>query len=159
MNNTFTISDGSVVTVKKLVLLDFAEVLKRIDALPEKLIGVDSAASIMFQVASVVSTSLPEIVGIIEICTDAKPEVIEQFDLSELMELTALILEVNKYEKIMSFLGQIRGMIGKKPESPAMILSETPVSTPSTTGSTKLPTSSDQSTDGPGTTPSETPTP
>lgn len=109
---------GSVqgITARKLVIRDFAEVMRRLGDLPKRLEGIDTDTTDGFLKAlpTLIADSLPELASIIALATDADEEQVMDLDLADFTALVASILEVNRYEEIMAFLGKIKQSLSPK---------------------------------------------
>lgn len=112
MDYEITTEEGVKISVKRLVVEDFAKILKQVKSLPEKIVDIntESTDQLIASLPGIIADFLPELSEILAACTNTTAEEIRKLDLSELTELTYLSLTVNKYDRIMDFLGKIKSV-------------------------------------------------
>ncbi len=109
MLHKLDLADGKSVEVKKLVIADFALVLKKFNKLPQLLSTFETftADAIISALPEMLAGSLDELIDIIATATTASVEELKQLDLADFTLLVATILEVNRYDEIAGFLARI----------------------------------------------------
>lgn len=127
MENTTVQTSRGDVTVKKLVLDDYAELLKKLQNLPAefgKIIegtdadGSGANKSVYSAVPQLVTAALPEFKEIMTVLTDADAERVGQMDLADVIELILASLELNDYERIVNSLKKIMALTrGRKSQA------------------------------------------
>lgn len=94
--------DNKTVTIEKMPLGKYAEVLTLINQLPEKIGGLENLTSdeIFKKLPSIIATSLPEVVNILSVATGLTVEAVNALGLDEVVKLTVGVYEVNNYRDI-----------------------------------------------------------
>lgn len=94
--------DEQKITVEKLPLYRYAEVLKALNELPNKIDGLSNMTSddILKKLPSLIATSLPEVVQILSIATSTPVDTLNNFALDEIVKLALAVYEVNNYQDI-----------------------------------------------------------
>ena len=94
--------ENKTVEVKKLPLGKYAELLTAVKELPKRLGGLDKMTNdqIFEQLPILVATSLPDLIGILSIATELKPEEINEMGLDEAVEVLVAVIEVNNYREV-----------------------------------------------------------
>lgn len=125
MGNSKTIvvptSEGDV-TVKKLALGDYAQVLRSLNQLPAKLADITkkdkselTTEYILEILPGMLADGLPEIAGILAAATDKDADFILQLDLADVMDITAGALELNDVARIVQSIKKIQARSSSKP--------------------------------------------
>lgn len=117
MNKTITVeTSAGPVVVKKLALYDYAELLKKINALPEelgKLFGesdqdLKDNSKLLKILPAFISKSLPDACNILSGATDKEAEWIgKNLDLADTLEVFVAALELNDYQRIAALIKKI----------------------------------------------------
>lgn len=118
-NNIVATSIGDI-QIKKLVIRDFAEMLKKLNKLPERLDVLEGtkAEDLVSAIIPMLVDSLPEISELIAFATVEKTgEDIQKLELLEFMKILHAILEVNQYEEIVRFFTFIRSKVSPQKAS------------------------------------------
>lgn len=94
--------DERTVTVKKLPLGRYAELLKAVKELPKHIQGLDSLdnTQIMAKLPELIAGAFPDFIKIITIATDLEEKEVEQLGLDEATRLVLAISEVNNYQEV-----------------------------------------------------------
>lgn len=94
--------DDKKVTIEKLPLHKYSEVLKALHELPKKVEGLTNATSddVLKELPNLIATSLPEVMEILAIATPLSVEDIAVLGLDEVVKLALAVYEVNNYKDI-----------------------------------------------------------
>lgn len=89
-------------TVKKLPLKKYVELLKAARALPKKIQGLEGITQdvIFERLPEIIADSLPEFVELIVVATDLESEYIYSLGLDEVIDIVLAVVEVNNYKGI-----------------------------------------------------------
>lgn len=104
MNKTKTVQlDGKTVTVKKLPLGKYAQLLEAVETLPKSVGGLDGLSNddIFAQLPKIIAKSLPEIIKIISIASDLPEDEVAGMGLDEVIRMLKAIGEVNNYGEVL----------------------------------------------------------
>ncbi len=107
MNKTITVKlDDKTVTVKKLPLGKYAELLEAVETLPKSIGGLDGLSNddIFAQLPKLIARSLPEVIKIVSIATDLPENEVAELGLDELVRLLKAVGEVNNYSEVFSII-------------------------------------------------------
>ena len=105
------------VTVSKLPLGKYAEVLNALDKLPEKVSGLDKVSEdkLFSLLPKMIADSFPELLKIISIASDVPVEELSnEYGLDDVTLLLKGIFEVNDFDSVRK---NIQGLLGKKPRA------------------------------------------
>jgi hypothetical protein len=129
-SNTLTVStEFGDVLVHKMVLADFAELLRALDQLPKKLGGLfdgkesdfksmDSAA-ILKLIPGLLADSFDDIAGLLAVSTDKDAKFLLKLDAADSIEVLDAILELNDFVRIANAVKKIAARRAKIQPSPA----------------------------------------
>ncbi len=94
--------DNTTITIEKLPLGKYAEVLTLLNQLPEKIGGLENLTSdeILRKLPSIIANSLPEAVSILSVATGMTVEAVNALGLDEVVKLAIGVYEVNNYRDI-----------------------------------------------------------
>jgi hypothetical protein len=94
--------DNGEVTLSKLPLGKYAELLKAIKELPKHVEGLKNKTNeeIMAGLPVIIGESLPDVIGILTIATPLKADEVEQLGLDEVTRLVIGVIEVNSYKDV-----------------------------------------------------------
>lgn len=96
--------DIGTIKVQKLPLKKYSELLKMLQTIPTKLVGLKSAETteIIRNLPLIVAESLPEVINILCFASSLTPEQAEdeRFGLDDAVQIVIAILEVNNYTGI-----------------------------------------------------------
>mgnify|MGYP007100101678 CR=1 FL=1 len=94
--------DEKTITVSKLPLGRYAELLKQIKVLPTKLSSFKTLQTneIVAQLPVLIGEAWPDFMAIIGIATDLKPDEIDNLGLDEAVNIIVAIVEVNNYKDV-----------------------------------------------------------
>jgi len=94
--------ENKTITITKLPLGKYAEVLSLLNELPKKIGGLDNLTSdeIFAKLPSLLATSLPEVINILSVATPLTAEEINQMGLDEVVHVVVSVYEVNNYRDI-----------------------------------------------------------
>ena len=94
--------DGKKITIEKLPLGKYAELLKAIKELPkhvDKFKDLDSAQALVI-LPTLIGESLPDFLRILEIATPLTAEEINELGLDGAVKLVLAVIEVNNYQQV-----------------------------------------------------------
>lgn len=94
--------DEKTVTISKLPLGKYAELLKALKELPKKVEGLDKMTpdEVMKNAPQLIGEALPEFIQILSIATPLTKEELEQIGLDEAVRLVIAVFEVNNYREV-----------------------------------------------------------
>lgn len=99
------------ITVKKLPIIKYAEMLKLIKELPKHLTGIDKmdTATLIEQIPFFIGVALPDLLAIIRVaCEDQLTQKeVESLGLAETTDLLVAIFEVNDYASVFERLKKV----------------------------------------------------
>lgn len=97
-----TFSNGETLSVKKLPLRKYAELLNALDKLPMQLEKLDQSKNeeVLMVLPKVIAGCLDEVISIISIATDLKKEKVEELALDEVVNILLAVVEVNRYSEV-----------------------------------------------------------
>lgn len=113
------------VTVKKLALAEYAELIRALRNLPAEFANlfqsgkdISQQAVLFRELPNIIADSFPDFIAVISIGTDQEEETISKLDLAEALEIVEAMLEVNNYQKIVATVKKImaRGAIQEQTE-------------------------------------------
>lgn len=95
-------TDIRTITVEKLPLGKYAELLRAVQELPKHInsLGGLKNDEIIPKIPTIIANSLPDVIGIFTIATDLTAEEVEKLGLDEATDVFLAIIEVNNYQKI-----------------------------------------------------------
>jgi len=104
------------VTIKKLPLGKYAEVLGALDELPKHLIGIETKTTDDFvaELPRLIAVALPDVIKILSIATDLTPEEVSELGLDEVVEIIEGLVEVNNYKAVFSSVKKMTARPDKK---------------------------------------------
>lgn len=111
------------VEARKMVLGDYAELLRGLNKLPEqvsKLVGEDKAEKgidrqqLLTLLPTLAAESLPELASVLAIPTDKDGDFIMKLDLPDILELIDGILDVNDFERIQGAIKKLTARASNK---------------------------------------------
>ncbi len=94
--------DGQKITIEKLPLGKYAELLKAIKELPkhvDKFKNLDNAQALVM-VPELIGESLPDFLRILAITTPLTPDEIDELGLDDAVKLVLAVIEVNNYQEV-----------------------------------------------------------
>ena len=102
MNQKQIVINEKLITVSKLPLKKYAELLGAFQELPKHfdLINGKTQEEIVMNLPSLISQCYPDIVRVLTIATTLTPEEVDLMGLDDLAEVVTAILEVNNYSAI-----------------------------------------------------------
>jgi len=94
--------DSGVITISKLPLKKYADLLLKLDELPKQLNALSdtSDSELLKVIPKIVAASLGEVINILEIGTNLTKEEVEELALDEVVKLLIGIMKVNKYLEV-----------------------------------------------------------
>lgn len=94
--------DDKTVTISKLPLGKYADLLKALKELPKKVEGLDKMTpdEVMKNAPRLIGEALPEFIEILSIATPLTKEELEQIGLDEAVRLVIAVFEVNNYREV-----------------------------------------------------------
>lgn len=94
--------DDRTVTVAKLPIGKYAQLLKAFKKLPKQLKDWDTITNeqLFERLPLLIAEALPDVIDIVEIATPLKKEEIEKLGLDEMVRLIVAIFEVNNYREV-----------------------------------------------------------
>lgn len=94
--------EDSIVTVEKLPLRRYAEVIGCLQSLPSKIPSLAGSTNdeILKQIPTIIATSLPEAVRMLSIATGLPEEKIQEMGMDDVVKLAIGVYEVNNYYEI-----------------------------------------------------------
>jgi hypothetical protein len=101
--------DEQEVTVSKLPLHKYAEVMQALNELPKKVEGLTNASTdeILQKLPALIAGSLPEVVEILAIAVPLDVLAINSLGLDEVVKLAIAVYEVNNYADIMERIKKV----------------------------------------------------
>lgn len=95
--------------IKRLPLGQYAELLNALESLPAQLAGFTELGTdeLLTKLPSIIGNSLPEVMKIISIAAQMKPEAVAELSLDETIDILAAIFEVNKVQKIVDSIKKL----------------------------------------------------
>jgi hypothetical protein len=111
--------DDQTITISKLPLGKYAELLRSVRELPKNLSNFGDLTSEMtlVKLPEIIADSLPDFLKILNIATGLKPEQLEQLGLDEITKLIVGVIEVNNYKEIYNTLKKVTARPDKIPTS------------------------------------------
>lgn len=118
-------TDDGDVTIHRLALADYADILRAIRSLPrfmqefEKLprtknpvTGKDEAnTSDLIKIIPALSADmLPEVAGIVSVATDKDAEFIQNLDLADFLDIVSGVLELNRFDKVIASIKKMAAL-------------------------------------------------
>ena len=104
MNKTKTVQlDGKTITIKKLPLGKYAELLDAIETLPKSVGGLEGLSNddVFSRLPKIIAKSLPEFIKIISIASDLPEEEVAALGLDEVIRMLKAIAEVNNFGEVL----------------------------------------------------------
>lgn len=94
--------DSKTITVTKLPLGKYAELLKALKNIPQHLSGIENfeTTNLLEVLPTLIQKSLPDIVEILTITTPLKTEEIQELGLDEIIRIVEAVVEVNNYVEV-----------------------------------------------------------
>lgn len=118
------------VTVRKLALNDYAELLKMLQELPKKFGAfiegkstddLKDNATIYAALPELLADSLPEFCRLIAFVSDKSADELTLIDLADAVDLIAGILELNDYQRVVASIKKIAALTSSKSKTPDLI--------------------------------------
>jgi hypothetical protein len=99
---TIKLENGKVVTVTKLPLKKYVELLKGLQELPKHLSGMEGLTNqeLFAKLPDIIADALPDVVRILSIASDLKEDEINELPLDEVIEVFMSIIEENKFAQV-----------------------------------------------------------
>jgi len=96
------LENGKTVTVAKLPLKRYTELLKGLQELPKHVSGLEGLTNeqIFAKLPEIISEAMPDVVRILSITSDLTEEEIYDLPLDEVIEIFMAVIEENKFAKI-----------------------------------------------------------
>jgi hypothetical protein len=116
-------TEAGAVVVRKLALRDYADLLRSLNKLPQNISKfidnndkekLNDTSFIMGALPAIIADSVPEFCAFVAVATDKDAEFVEALDLADVLEITSAVLQLNRYEKIVS---AVKKMLPQKPEA------------------------------------------
>lgn len=110
---TVKISDRSI-TVRKLPLSKYSELLAALETLPQQLADFDGKSNeeLLANLPKIISVALPEVVKVIAVAAEMEPEEVDELSLDEVVDLMIAIVEVNRIAEVAA---NIKKLLARKP--------------------------------------------
>lgn len=132
MGNSTTIvkTEFGDVTVRKMPLADYAEMLKALDTIPESLMAFfgskdnkelksTSNAEFALMLPSLLATCWPDLIGVVAVPTDKDKEFMAKLDLADAVDVVGAIVELNNIPRIIAAVKKAVALKDKIAEQPA----------------------------------------
>lgn len=123
MKPTITVeTENGPVVVKKLALIDYADLLRSLKKLPQefgKFIEGNSEAdlknndTVFAALPTIIAEAIPEFAAILASVTDKDSEFIQELDLADSLDILAAALSLNDYKRIVD---SVKKIMARKPE-------------------------------------------
>jgi hypothetical protein len=97
--------NGKKITVRKMPLRQFAEVLKLLKELPKQFGSLDSISNdeAIARLPFIIGESLPELAAVVSVASGVdKDEILDEYGLDDISELLIVIKQVNQLDKVVS---------------------------------------------------------
>lgn len=121
------------VEVRKLVFGDYAEIIRALDKLPEKIAGLIegkkgkgqkardlTTEEILKAMPAVVADSFPEVAKILAVATNKDQAFILKLDLADVLDIVSAALELNSIDRIVLAIKKIQALRAGKPKNPRL---------------------------------------
>lgn len=94
--------ENKTITVKKLPIGKYAELLKAVKELPTHLKGLGTLdnATIVANLPSLIGSATPDFINIVTIATELEKEEVEKLGADEFVRVVLAIYEVNNYREV-----------------------------------------------------------
>lgn len=104
------------VTIKKLPLGKYAELLGALDELPKHLGSFDSLSTdaLMAQLPKLIAVALPDVIKVVSIATDLTPDEVAELGLDEVVKIVVALIEVNNYKEVIDTIKKLTAQPTKK---------------------------------------------
>lgn len=111
--------DTKTVTIYKLPLGKYAELLKALKDMPEHLQGLDNLGSknILEVLPVMLTQSFPDLLKVLSITTPLTPEEITELGLDEVVKVVQAVIEVNNYQEVWTTVKKALAQYQQAPET------------------------------------------
>lgn len=109
MKKTIKLDDREL-TIEKLPIGRYAELLKSLQELPRKFANFEQTpqTQLIEIIPKLVGEALPDVLRIIEIATPLESEEVEKLGLAEVVDILVAIFEVNNYAKVFETIKKVQ---------------------------------------------------
>jgi hypothetical protein len=111
--------DSKTITISKLPLGKYAELLKALKDMPEHLQGLNNLESknILDVLPTMLTQSFPDLLKVLSITTPLTPEEIEGLGLDEVVKVVQAVIEVNNYQEVWTTVKKALAQYQQAPET------------------------------------------
>lgn len=102
MKKTIIQLDDQKITIEKLPLGKYADLMRALQNLPAKFKDINMSNNEQFfaQLPAIIADNIPEVVDLLNIATGMQKEEIEALGLHEVVNLVVAVIEVNQYKDV-----------------------------------------------------------